>query len=149
MKATDKKKTAETLTEKSIFMWIGILPLFIRPLTLGQIYEMGEFVCQIEGRELDVKARILASAEMLARYKSAPMMQEVFLVCVFRRAWLRKIFRRYILNRLTVAKFQKAIEVITNAYTANFFLTSIIFLRQTNQITEPSQTTAHGQWSEE
>ena len=149
MTTTEKKKTADVLTEKSVFMWIGRLPIFIKPLTLGQIYEMGEYVCQMEGRELDLKARLLASAEMFARYKSAEMMQEIFLIAAFRKRWKRRLFRRYILNRLTVAKFQKAMEVITNAYSANFFLTSIIFLRQTNQITEPSQTTALGQQSEE
>lgn len=149
MTTTDKKKTSDILTEKSVFVRIGFLPIFIKPITLGQIYEMGEFVCQIEGKELDMKAKLLASAEMLARYKSAKMMQEIFLVCAYRKRWKRRLFRRYILNRLTVAKFQKAIEVITNAYSANFFLTSIIFLRQTNQITEPNQTTARGQQWEE
>ena len=43
----------------------------------------------------------------------------------------------------------KAIEVITNSYTANFFLTSIIFLHQTTKISEPNQTTRLGQQSEE
>lgn len=110
---------------------------------------MGEFACQIEGDDINMNARIVASAEMLIRYHSAKLMQEIFLVCAFRKRWKRKLFRRYILNRLTVAKFQKAIEAITSAYTANFFLTSIIFLHQTKAITEPNQTTAHGLSSEE
>lgn len=149
MKPDEKKQTADVLLEKAVWTRVGLLPLRIRPLTLGQIYEMGEYTCQMEAENLDLKARIVASAEMLARYKSAKLMQEVFLICVFRKRWKRRLLRRYILNRLTIKKFQKAVEVITNAYSANFFLTSLIFLHQTNTITEPSQTTALGQQSEE
>lgn len=149
MKHDEKKQTADVLLEKAVWTRVGLLPLRIRPLTLGQIYEMGEYTCQMEAENLDLKARIVASAEMLARYKSAKLMQEVFLICVFRKRWKRRLLRRYILNRLTIKKFQKAVEVITNAYSANFFLTSLIFLHQTNTITEPSQTTALGQQSEE
>lgn len=149
MKAEEKKKTADILTERSRWIRVGWLPIRIRPLTLGQIYEMGEFTCQMEGKDLDMKARILASSEMLARYKSAKLMQEVFLIAAYRKRWKRRVFRRYILNRLTVKVFQKALEVITDAYTANFFLTSIIFLHQTNQVSEPNPTIAPGQQSEE
>ena len=149
MTQEEKKKTADILTEKSKWVRVGWLPILIKPLTLGQIYEMGVFTCEIEGKELNIKARVLASAEMLARYKSAQMMQEIFLVAAFRKRWKRRLFRSYIFNRLTISMFQKALEVITNAYTANFFLTSIIFLRQTNQITEPNPTTVRGQQSEE
>lgn len=149
MNAQEKKKTANTVTEKSVWVWVGWLPIRIKPLTLGQIYEMGEYTCQIEEKDMDLKKRVIVSAEMLARYKDAKHMQKVFLIVAYRRRWARWLFKRYILHRLTVTRFQKAIEVITNAYTANFFLTSIIFLRQTNRITEPSQTTARGQQSEE
>lgn len=148
MKPEEKKHTAEALTEKSSWMRVGLLPILLKPLTLGQIYEMGEYTCQMEGAELDRKSQVLASVEMLTRHKSAKLMQEVFLVCAYRKRWKRRLFRHYILKRLTVSGFQKALSVITNAYTASFFLTSIIFLHQTNGITEPSQTTARGQQSE-
>ena len=149
MKTTDKKKTAEVLTEKSLWMRIGLLPIIMRPLTLGQIYEMGEFVNDIDTGDVDLKDKMNVVAEMLARFKNVPLMQEIFLVCAYRRRWKRWIFRRYIFRRLTVSHFQKAMEIITNAYTANFFLTSIIFLRQTKPMTEPKQTTPLGQQWEE
>ena len=149
MNATDKKKTADILTERSRWMRIGLLPVRLRPLTLGQIYEMGEFVDGLEVDGLNVKEKVNLAAEMLARYKSARLMQEVFLVTAFRRRWKRAIFRRYVLRRLTVRQFKTCVEVITDAFTANFFLTSIIFLGQTKTMTEPSQTTALGQQSEE
>lgn len=149
MNREEKKKTADTLLERSVWVRIGLLPIRLRPLTLGQIYEMGQFTCEMNDEGIDPKKRIVASAEMLSRYDNAPLMQEVFMVCAFRTPWIRRVFRRYILRRLTVGKFQKAIEVITNSYTANFFLTSIIFLHQTTKISEPNQTTHLGQQSEE
>lgn len=149
MTTKDKKKTADILTERSKWVRIGLLFIRIRPLTFGQIYEMGEYVNQIEVGDLDLKAKINLAAEMLAHYKSAPLIQETFLVTAYRRRWKRRLFRSYILKRLTVRHFATALEVITDAFTANFFLTSIIFLRQTRMITEPSQTTPLGQQSEE
>ena len=149
MKAEEKKKTAATLIEKSKWIRIGLLPIHLKPLTLGQIYEMGPYTNEIEGDNLNLRTRVIPSSEMLTRYRSAKQMQEIFLVCAFRKKWKRWLFRRYILKRLTLAKFQSAIEIITDACTANFFLTSIIFLRQTNAISEPSQTIAPGQQSEE
>ena len=148
MKTTDKKKTADALTEKTVWMRVGLLPIMLRPLTLGQIYEMGVFINDLDIGD-GVSEKINIVAEMLALYKNAPLMQETFLVCAYRRRWKRWIFRRYILKRLTVKHFQKAMKVITNAYTANFFLTSIIFLHQTKPMTEPKQTTHLGQQLEE
>ena len=149
MKTTDKKKTADALTERSVWVRVGLLPIMIRPLTLGQIYEMGASVNEMDAKGLSIKSKVNQVAEMFARHKNVPMMQEVFLMCAYRRRWKRRLFRRYILKRLTISHFEKAMEVITNAYTANFFLTSIIFLSQTNPMTEPKQTTPLGQLSEE
>ena len=149
MTAEQKKKTADALTERSVWVRIGWLLIRMRPLTLAQIYEMGEYVDGLQVEGLDIKGKINLAAEMLSRYKSASLMQEVFLVVAYRRRWKRRLFRHYILKRLTVRIFKKALDVITDAFSANFFLTSIIFLRQTKTITEPSPTTPLGQQSEE
>lgn len=149
MKTSEKQKTADVLTERSYWTRIGLLPIRLRPLTLGQIYEMGVYINDIDSSNLDMRSKINVTAEMLAKYENAPLMQEVYLICAFRRRWRRRLFRRYILKRLTVGMFQRVMDVITNAYTANFFLTSIIFLHQTKPMTEPKQTTARGQQSEE
>lgn len=149
MKTTDKKKTADALTERNRWMRVGLLPIMLRPLTLGQIYEMGEFVNDLDVGNLDMKEKLNIVAEMLAKYKNVPLMQQTFLVCAYRRRWKRWLFRRYILKRLTVRHFQKVMDIVTDAYTANFFLTSIIFLTQTKPMTEPKQTTPLGQQSEE
>ena len=149
MKSLEKRKIAETLTERSVWMRIGLLLIRLRPLTFGQIFEMGEFVNDMDGNDIDTKALLNATAAMLKKHGNAPLMQEIFLISAFRRRWKRRLFRRYIFKRLTVRHFQKAMEIITNAYTTNFFLTSIIFLSQTKPMTEPKPTTARGQQSEE
>jgi len=149
MEAKDKRKTADTLVERAVWIRIGWMFFRMKPLTLGQIYEMGVFTCDLNSEGLDVNVKTNSVAEMFMRHNSAKLMQEIFLVCLFRRRWKRWLFRRYILKRLTVGIFQLLVNYIISSFSANFFLTSIIFLRQTNMITEPSQTTAHGQRSEE
>jgi hypothetical protein len=149
MKTKEKKATADALTERSVWVRVGLLPIMLRPLTLGQIFEMGEYVNDLDVEGIDMKKKMNVVAEMLTKFRNAPLMQETFMVCAYRRRWKRWLFRRYILKRLTVRHFSKVIEVLTNAYTANFFLTSIIFLHQTKTMTEPKQTTPLGQQSEE
>ena len=149
MKTTDKKQVAETMTERSMWIRIGWLWFRMRPLTLGQIFEMGEFTNDIDVSGLSMNLKTNVIAEMFIRHASAPLMQEIFVVCLFRRPWKRWLFRRYILKRLTMGRFQQMINFIITSFTANFFLTSIIFLRQTTRMTEPNPTTPLGQQSEE
>ena len=149
MEKEEKKKVAETLTEQSKWLRVGLLPLKIRPLTLGQIYEMGQYTCELEGLGQNMKKRINVLGEMLSRHDSARVMQKVFLVCAFRSRLMRVLFGWYIKHRLTAKCFKDMLDIVALSMDANFFLTSIIFLQRTTQITEPSQTTAPGQsWEE-
>lgn len=149
MKKEEKKQVAETLTERSQIMRVGLIPFRLRPLTLAQIYEMGVFASQIDAESLKGKERVQVLAEVVAHHEDARLMIKIFLICLFRTKLCRFLFGRYIRKRLTVMKMQQLIMYLSQSINANFFLTSIIFLRQTATITEPSQTTAHGQWSEE
>ena len=149
MTVTEKKKTADVLTEKTRFMLVGWLPILLRPLTLGQIYEMGEFINEVDSDGLDFNEKVYPIAEMLARHTNAIQMQQIFMVGAYRRRWKRWLFRRYILHRLTIRHFDEMMNIILDAHTANFFLTSIIFLSQTKPMTEPKQTIAPGQPLEE
>lgn len=108
------------------------------PLTLGQIYEMGEWVEKMNGDEIPKDSSIQLISEMFTKYENAPLLQEVFLMCLFRSQVMRWLFRRYIKHRLTPRHINLMIQNIAKTYSANFFLTSIIFLRQTKGMTEPS-----------
>ena len=134
------------LTEKPALIRIGRFPFLMRPLTLGQIYEMGAIASDINIDDLqDMEKRVRVMAALVAHHKDAERMQRIFVVCLFRSRWKRVLFGRYVKRRLTVALFQKMVAYITTSFNANFFLTSIIFLRQTAEMTDPSQTTAPGQ----
>ena len=149
MKTEEKKRTEEVLTEKSKWLRIGFLPFRLRPLTLAQIYQMGKYCNEIDCEGVSLHQRINIVATMFAKYENIPFMQDVFCTCLFRTRFMRFIFKRYLRHRLTMAHFKKMVDYITQSYDANFFLTSIIFLKQMNMISEPSQTTRRGQSSEE
>lgn len=149
MDKKEKKKTADVLTEKSRWIRIGWLFFILRPVTLGQIYEMGEQVEDMEIGDLSLNNRMNTIAEMAAHHKNAPKLQKIFLICLFRTRLMRFLFGWFIKHRLTPKHINILIESLTVSYSANFFLTSIIFLRQTKTLTEPRQTTALGQQSEE
>lgn len=149
MKTEDKERVSEALNEKAHKIKVGWLTFKMKPLTLSQIYEMGAVAAMVDASDLKSKDKVNVISEMILHHNDAKAMQDVFLVCLFRSHLKRKLFRRYILKRLTVSKFQELINIISRSFEVNFFLTSIIFLSQTKAITEPNPTTALGQWSEE
>lgn len=153
MKRREKQQVADTLTEKPLKIKIGVFPFHVKQPTLGQIYEMGAAAVDIDEKDIqqkvDTKQRVNVIAEAIAHYKDAHLMQQAFLVLVFRSRFWRRFWRRYIFHRLTIDIFNHLMEYIGKSVNINFFLTSIIFLKQTTKITEPSLTTAHGQQSEE
>lgn len=151
MKDEEKKTIADTLNEVSTLIKVGALPLKIRPLTLGQIYEMGAVANDIDVTDITgsnaESIRIMPA--IIQHHKDARRMQEIFVICAFRSRIKRFLFGWYIRRKLRVVHFQELISYISTSFNANFFLTSIIFLRQTVIMTEPSPTTAPGQQSEE
>ena len=151
MTSEQKQIIADILTEKPLLIRVGIFTFRCKPLTLGQIYEMGAVANEIDSSDLtdniDKKMRIMSA--VVDHYKDAKLMQKIFLICLFRSRWKRRLWGWYIRKKQTVLIFQQLINYIALSFNANFFLTSIIFLRQTTVMTDPSQTTAHGQQSEE
>lgn len=125
------------------------MPIKIRPLTLSQIYDMGAAANDVNGDDLQTEDKVNIIAVLMKHAKDAKAMQDVFLVCAFRKRWKRWLFGRYLRNHLTVEHFNILLTIIATTFNANFFLTSIIFLSQTKIMTEPSPTTPHGQSSEE
>lgn len=149
MKQNDKKKVADSLSERSHWIRVGWLHIKIKPLTLSQIYDMGAAANDINADDLQSLDKVNIIALLVKHAKDAKALQDVFLVCAYRKKWKRWLFGRYLRNRLTVEHFNKLLTLIATTFNANFFLTSIIFLSQTKIMTEPNQTTAHGQSSEE
>lgn len=149
MRKDEKRKVANALSERGTWIRVGWLFIHFRPLTLSQIYDMGAAANDIDGSDLQTDDKVNLIAVLLKHSKDAQAMQNVFLVCAFRKSWKRWLFGRYIKNRLTIEHFNRLLTTIATTFNANFFLTSIIFLSQTKIMTEPNQTTAHGQSLEE
>lgn len=149
MNKTEKKKVTNALSERSLWIRVGWLPVLVKPLTLSQIYDMGEAASEINGDDLKQVEKINMIAALINHAKDARALQDVFLVCAFRKKWKRWLFGRYIRNRLNIEHINQLITIIATTFNINFFLTSIIFLTQTKIMTEPSQMTALGQSSEE
>lgn len=148
MKQEEKQKVSNALSEASMMMKVGLLRIRIRPLTLAQIFDMGAAANDINSDDLQQMDKVNIIAVLMKHYQDARAMQQVFLVCAYRKKWKRWLFGKYIKPRLTVDHFSKLLTIIASTFNANFFLTSIIFLSQTKIMTEPNQTTAHGQSSE-
>lgn len=110
---------------------------------------MGVAANDINADDLQHMGKVNIIAVLIKHAKDAMALQDVFLVCAYRKKWKRWLFGRYLRNRLTVEHFNKLLTQIATTFNANFFLTSIIFLSHTKIMTEPSQTTAHGLSSEE
>ncbi len=145
MKTEEKQRVADTLIEKPMRIRVGWFVFKARPLTLGQIYEMGAAANGINADDLeDSEKRIRIMAALIRHHEDAKAMERVFIICLFRERWKRWLFGRYISRRLTMDRFQTLLTHITTSFNANFFLTSIIFLSQTRTMTEPTPTTAHG-----
>ena len=150
MKKDEKQRVSDALTEKPTYIRVGWKVFKARPLTLAQIYEMGTAACEINADGLNEKEnKVRVVAALIDHYNDARIMIEVFLICLFRSHIKRFLWRWYIKHRLKLNTFQELMGYVAQSFDANFFLTSIIFLRQATKMTEPSPTTAPGQWSEE
>lgn len=145
MKTADKKEVYNTLTEKPIDIKIGVFTFKLRPLTLAQIYEIGAIGNELSEDDLGTKDKVKVFAEVIAHYKDAKIMQDMFVAALLPGKLKRFLFKRYVLKRLTVAVFNQFVTYVSQSLDVNFFLTSIIILRKTVEITNPTQTTAHGQ----
>lgn len=148
MQKEEKEKVANTLAERSNWIKVSWMCIRIKPLTLSQIYDMGAAASEINSNDLQVTDKVNIIALLMKHAKDAKALQDVFLVCAYRKKWKRSLFGKWLRNKLTVEHFNRLLAIIAATFNANFFLTSIIFLSQTKIMTEPSQTIPLGQSSE-
>ena len=133
------------MTEKPVKIKVGKLTFKLRPLTLAQIYEIGAIGNELSDDDLGSKDKVKVLAEVIAHYKDAKVMQDMFIAALLPGKIKRFLFKRYVLKRLTVTVFNEFVAYVSRSLDVNFFLTSIIILRKTVEITNPSETTALGQ----
>lgn len=141
---------ANTITERPMLIWLGIIPIIVRPLTLAQIYDIGAEVEKIE--EVDITGEFNPIIKMLQRYEDIAVCTEITKICLFRKRWKRWLFGRIIRNHLTMSMYNRIIEYSAQSFGASFFLTSFTFLKGTKEVTKPTNTeeaTASGDSSED
>lgn len=142
-------KTIDTITEKGRFLLIGALPLYVRPLTLSQVIEIGEITSNMS--ELD------ADFDLSNIYKSifdntveTECVQEVALIALFRSRMIRKLLGWYVKSVMSTKTLKKCMEVIHETFDFAFFFETSIFLRGMRQITRgKKEEIHHGESSEE
>ena len=145
METADKERVHSTLTEKPVKIKVGKLTFKLRPLTLAQIYEIGAIGNELSDDDLGSKDKVKVLAEVIAHYKDAKVMQDMFIAALLPGKIKRFLFKRYVLKRLTVTVFNEFVAYVSRSLDVNFFLTSIIILRKTVERGGASETTALGQ----
>lgn len=137
METKDKQQVSEALSEKGIWVKVGLIPIYVKPITISQIYEMGAIANEINADNIRADEKINIMNSVIEHYEDADRMRKVFIVLAFRSKWKRWLLRRYIYKRLTMKQYMALLNHTAQSFDINFFLTSIIFLRKVVTVTEP------------
>lgn len=122
-------KTADTLMERGYFMRVGLLPIYVKPLTLGQVIEIGELSSYLEEYDMDEEPSNMAKFAF-RHSMDVETLQEIALVAVFRSKFKRKIFGWYIRKRLNTRILKDCLKAVFNTFDYAFFFSSTIFLKE-------------------
>lgn len=119
-----------------MFIWFGMLPFIVKPLTLVQIWDIGAIskdMPEVEQEKIDklnaVSATLLYSGE-------AKKMADIAVLTMLRSVLMRWLFGSYIKKRLTIRKYKRLQDYMANTMDASFFLSTIIFLKGLNETTK-------------
>lgn len=133
----DKRKSENSVSsaigETPIWLFFGKLPVRVKPLTLMQIWEIGELVTNC--KQLDAEGQFNAIEKMLEAHSDLRNLQEVVVKAVFRSSVARFLFGWYIRRKTTMELYRKVITFCATSFSAPFFFQSLIFLRGAKQTT--------------
>lgn len=138
-------EVTNTLAERSRIMFIGLLPIRVRPLTLCQVEEIGEMSEDMKGcdDDTDVSDEIL-SAYTFKRPHDVEMMLDIIVVSLFRRRIFRLLFGRYVKKKIDSKLMKICVSRIKETFDFAFFLSASIFLKGMRKQKKEEETTAHG-----
>ena len=135
-----QKQVADTIAERPIFLWFGMIPFMVRPLTFTQLFDIGSIskdMKEVDQAKLNGRTSVSAT---LVYYEEADRMSDIAVMTIFRSVWKRKLFGGFIKKRLTVRKYKKLQDYMAQTMDATFFLSTIIFLKGLNETTKPTNT---------
>lgn len=138
-----KNSTAGAITERPIFVCIGMIPFLVRPMTLAQIWQIGEKIGDIN--EIEIEEEFNPYQKVFSMFKDVRNANEITPIIVFRSRLMRKIFGGFLRKRMTMNKYNKLLQYASLSFDASFFLQSITFLKGCSQTaTNTKEATALG-----
>lgn len=136
------------MTEKGTWVRFGLIPFYIRPLTLAQIWEIGELIQKCKAVELQGSFNPIE--KMLESHKDLHFLQKVVEKTIFRGSVARFLLGWYIRKRTTMKRYKQVITFCAQSFDAPFFFQSLISLRGARQMTmNTAEATARGHSLEE
>lgn len=144
----EKKSTSEVINEKATWCLFGWLPFRLKPLTLSQIWEIGELVQKCD--KLDLQGEFYAIERMLAAHGDLKHLQNIVVKAVFRSSIARFLFGWYIRKHTTMKVYKRVISFCAKSFDAPFFFQSLTFLRGAKKVTmNTHEAQVRGDLSEE
>ena len=133
MNNNEKRSTAGAITEKPILVFFGMIPFFVRPMTMAQIWQIGEKIGDID--EIEIEGEFNPYQKVFSMFKDVKSANEITPIIVFRSRVMRKIFGGFIRKRMTMKKYNELLQYASLSFDASFFLQSITFLKGCSQTT--------------
>lgn len=146
-------RTVEAFAERPIIVFFGCIPFLIKPITLTQIWEIGNVVKDMTPIEKEKVENIISDVAAVLSYSNeGASIADIVVLFMFRSTWGRWLFGNFVKKRLTVKKHKKIQNFMARSMDPAFFLSTIIFLRGITELTKPTNTAeviAPGQQSAE
>lgn len=137
------ESTANTFSEKGTWIKFGCIPFYVRPMTLKQIWEIGELVnkCNI----IELQGQFNAIEQLLKHSDDLKKIQKVVATAVFRSRLMRFLLGWYLIKKTTMSKYQEVITYCAKSFEAPFFFQSMISLRGAKKVAmNTHEAQAHG-----
>jgi hypothetical protein len=135
-----RKIIANTISERGVFVRVGKIPFYVRPLTLAQIYRIGAIIENLQCLTIKEDEEIHPVVEIFNKYKDMKLCQRFICEMMFRRTLTRKLFSWYVRRNLTMRKYEEILKISSASLNSAFFLSSLTFLKGVNEVTKPTLT---------
>lgn len=134
-------RTVEAFAERPIIVFFGCIPFLVRPITLTQIWEIGNIVKDMTPIEKEKVENIISDVAAVLSYSNeGASIADIVVLFMFRSTWGRWLFGNFVKKRLTVKKHKKIQNFMARSMDPAFFLSTIIFLRGITELTKPTNT---------
>lgn len=146
--AQTQTRTADTITERGYFVFVGILPIYVRPLTFGQVVEIGELASMLEDYDAETDTKNMAKY-VIEHTADVELLQEIAIIALFRSKIKRRLFGWYIRRHMNTRNYKKAFKAIYGTFDYAFFFTSSLFLKEIKKtvgMKSDTETPHGGSW---